>query len=145
MAGYLVMLRSGLATEPVALAAIGCAATFLAAPATLTRYKYAAYLMLIAFHSLVLCQYMCAPHPPFNCTPKPPSDAWCPGELYLNPCWRTLMQAVIKSASYWITCSPGALVCSCFPRGDLANVILQLQCRKRQGVIRCIKELAFEG
>ena len=56
------MLRPELATEPVALAAIGCAATFLAAPTTLTRYKYAAYLTLVACHSLIFCQYRRAIH-----------------------------------------------------------------------------------
>ena len=57
IAGYLVMLRSGLATEPCALVAIGCAATVLVAPTTLTKYKYAAFLALVAFHSLIFCQY----------------------------------------------------------------------------------------
>lgn len=51
------MLRSGLATEPCALVAIGCAATVLVAPTTLTKYKYAAFLALVAFHSLIFCQY----------------------------------------------------------------------------------------
>ncbi|KAK9904804.1 hypothetical protein WJX75_002805 [Coccomyxa subellipsoidea] len=60
--GYVVMLRAGLATEPVALAAIGCTATFLVAPSTLTRYKYAAYLTLVACHSLIFCQYRRAIH-----------------------------------------------------------------------------------
>lgn len=56
------MLRSGLATQPEALAAIGCVVTFLIAPASLTRYKYAAFLTLVTFHSLILCQYR---HSPF--------------------------------------------------------------------------------
>lgn len=56
-AGFLVMLRSGLATEPVALGVLGCVATFVVAPLSLTQYNYAAYLTLVAFHSLILCQY----------------------------------------------------------------------------------------
>ena len=55
------MLHPGLATNPYALTAIVCTATFLVAPVTLTVYKYAAFLMLITFHSLILCQYKCAP------------------------------------------------------------------------------------
>ncbi|BDA49628.1 hypothetical protein COCOBI_14-2480 [Coccomyxa sp. Obi] len=59
--GYLVMLRSGLATDACALVAIGCGATLLIAPTTLTKYKYAVFLALVAFHSLILCQYRPVP------------------------------------------------------------------------------------
>ena len=55
------MLHTGLATNPYALAAIVCAATFMVAPITLTVYRYAAFLTLITFHSLILCQYKCDP------------------------------------------------------------------------------------
>lgn len=54
------MLRPGLATQPEALTAIICAAVLLAAPVTLTPYKYAVFLTLITFDSLILCQYSCA-------------------------------------------------------------------------------------
>ena len=60
-AGFAVMLHSGLATNPYALTAIVCSATFVVAPVTLTVYRYAAFLTLITFHSLILCQYKCAP------------------------------------------------------------------------------------
>lgn len=55
------MLHSSLATNPYALTAVVCAATFVVAPITLTVYRYAAFLTLITFHSLILCQYKCAP------------------------------------------------------------------------------------
>ena len=55
------MLHPDLATNPYALTAIVCTATFLVAPITLTVYRYAAFLTLITFHSLILCQYKCAP------------------------------------------------------------------------------------
>lgn len=55
------MLHPDLATNPYALTAIVCAATFMVAPITLTVYKYAAFLTLITFHSLILCQYKCGP------------------------------------------------------------------------------------
>lgn len=54
------MAHSGLATNPYALSALVCAATFVVAPITLTVYKYAAFLTLITFMSLILCQYKCA-------------------------------------------------------------------------------------
>ena len=54
------MAHSGLATNPYALTALVCAATFAVAPLTLTIYKYAAFLTLITFMSLILCQYKCA-------------------------------------------------------------------------------------
>ena len=60
-AGFAVMLHSGLATNPYALTAIVCSATFVVAPITLTVYRYAAFLTLITFHSLILCQYKCGP------------------------------------------------------------------------------------
>jgi hypothetical protein len=56
-AGYLLMLRSDLATNPYALAVLVCFASAAVAPITLTGYKYAAFLSLITFNSLVLCQY----------------------------------------------------------------------------------------
>ncbi|BDA49627.1 hypothetical protein COCOBI_14-2470 [Coccomyxa sp. Obi] len=59
--GFLVMLRSGLATNPYALVAIVCTVTALVAPVTLTVYKYAVFLMLITFDSLILCQYSPTP------------------------------------------------------------------------------------
>ncbi len=62
--GYLVMLRPALATQPEALTAIVCGACCLLAPITLTPYKYAVFLTIITFNSLVLCQYRCAPHLP---------------------------------------------------------------------------------
>ncbi len=55
------MLHSGLATQPEALAAIICCAVFATAPVTQTPYKYAVFLTLITFDSVVLCQYLCAP------------------------------------------------------------------------------------
>ena len=57
------MLHSGLATNPYALTAIVCGATFVVAPVTLTVYRYAAFLTLITFMSLILCQYKCASSP----------------------------------------------------------------------------------
>jgi hypothetical protein len=65
--GFLVMLRSGLATNPYALMAIVCTVTAIVAPITLTEYKYAIFLGLITFDSLILCQYRQA------CTPSPTS------------------------------------------------------------------------
>ena len=56
-AGFLVMLDSRLATNPYALIAIICTVTVVVAPLTLTEYKYAIFLMLITFDSLILCQY----------------------------------------------------------------------------------------
>lgn len=51
------MLRSSLAQEPYALMAIVCTVTAIVAPITLTEYKYAIFLALITFDSLILCQY----------------------------------------------------------------------------------------
>ena len=60
--GFLVMLRPALATQPEALTAIVCGACCLLAPITLTPYKYAVFLTIITFNSLILCQYRCALH-----------------------------------------------------------------------------------
>ena len=60
-AGFAVMAHPALATDPFALTALVCTATCVIAPITLTVYRYAAFLTLITFHSLILCQYKCAP------------------------------------------------------------------------------------
>ena len=59
--GFAVMAHPDLATDPFALTALVCTATCVIAPITLTVYRYAAFLTLITFHSLILCQYKCAP------------------------------------------------------------------------------------
>lgn len=59
------MLHPALADQPEALTAIVCAACCLLAPVTLTPYKYAVFLTLITFNSLILCQYRCAQQPPW--------------------------------------------------------------------------------
>lgn len=53
------MLHSDLATNPYALITLVCLMTAVVAPITLTVYKYAVFLMLITFDSLILCQYRC--------------------------------------------------------------------------------------
>jgi len=59
--GFLVMLHSDLATNPYALITLVCLMTAIVAPITLTVYKYAVFLMLITFDSLILCQYRYIP------------------------------------------------------------------------------------
>ncbi len=51
------MLRSDLATQPVALSAVGCGVTFLAGPLTVTRYRSAVFLALLAFQSLIFSEF----------------------------------------------------------------------------------------
>lgn len=60
-AGFLLMMDSRLATNPYALAVLVCTAAAILAPVTLTDYKYAAFLTMITFNSLVLCQYRSIP------------------------------------------------------------------------------------
>ncbi len=59
-AGFLLMMRTDLATNPYALCALVCMAAAILAPVTVTDYKYAAFLTMITFNSLVLCQYRSA-------------------------------------------------------------------------------------
>ena len=51
------MLRAGLATSPVALAALICCYTWLLGLASMTEFKYAVFLTLITADAIVLCQY----------------------------------------------------------------------------------------
>ncbi|DBA72154.1 TPA: hypothetical protein ACH3X2_010874 [Trebouxia sp. C0005] len=66
--GFLVMLRTGLATSPVALAAIICVYTWLFGLASQTQYKYAVFLTLITADAVILCQY--SPVPGSHGNPK---------------------------------------------------------------------------
>ena len=97
-AGFLVMLRPDLATQPEALTAIICAAVLAAAPVTLTPYKYAVFLTLITFDSVVLCQYLCA---------HSQLQACCWTEQYPCPCYTTLS---LNSAECHLLC-----VSACWP------------------------------
>ena len=55
--GYLIMLRTGLATAPVALAALICCYTWIMGLFSMTEFKYAVFLTLITADAVVLCQY----------------------------------------------------------------------------------------
>lgn len=59
--GYVVMLRTSLATSPVALAVIICAYTWLFGLAQSTPFKYAVFLTLITADAVILCQYSPVP------------------------------------------------------------------------------------
>lgn len=59
--GYLIMLRTGLATAPIALAALICCYTWLLGLVSMTEFKYAVFLTLITADAVILCQYSPVP------------------------------------------------------------------------------------